>query len=226
MMALFPRLRSTAILADLGCHVQKLSLRCSRGFKNAPRNYCQKAEEKVLGVPYKNLSVGIPKERFPNEQRVAISPSAVALLVKKGFTVNIEDGAGMEAKFTNADFEAAGAKILGQKEAFQSDIVLKVRAPLEKEVGLLKPNSTLISFLYPAQNTALVEQLNNRKVNSFAMDKVPRISRAQVFDALSSMANISGYKAVVEAANNFGRFFTGIVELLILIINSLYLGNP
>ena len=210
MMALFPRIRSTAILADIGGHVQKLSIRCSRGFKNAPRNFCQKAEKApVEGTPYKNLTVGIPKERFPNEHRVAIAPTAVATLVKKGFNVNIEDGAGVDAKFTNADFEAAGAKIKSQKDTFQSDIVLKVRAPLEKEINLFKPNATLISFLYPAQNPALVEQLNNAKLTTFAMDKVPRISRAQVFDALSSMANISGYKAVIEAANNFGRFFTG-----------------
>ena len=209
-MALLPRIKSTAILADLGCHIQKLSVRCSRGFKNAARNYCQKAEEKApLGTPYKSLTVGIPKERFPNERRVAISPTAVATLVKKGFTVNIEDGAGVDAKFTNKDFEEAGAKILSQKDTFKSDIVLKIRAPLENEIGLFKPNATLISFLYPAQNTQLVEQLNNHKLTTFAMDKVPRISRAQVFDALSSMANISGYKAVIEAANNFGRFFTG-----------------
>lgn len=209
-MALFPRIQSAAILADLGCHVQKLSVRCSRGFKNAPRNFCQKAEEKApLGTAYKNLTVGIPKERFANERRVAISPTAVTLLVKKGFTVNIEDGAGLEAKFTNKEFEEAGAKIKNQKEAFQSDIILKVRAPLETEIGLFKPNSTLISYLYPAQNAQLVEQLNNAKLTTFAIDKVPRISRAQVFDALSSMANISGYKAVIEAANHFGRFFTG-----------------
>ena len=210
-MALLPRLHSAAALADLGCHIQKLSIRCSRGFKNAARNYCAKAEDKAapLGTPYKNLTVGIPKERFPNERRVAVHPAAVATLVKKGFNVNVEDGAGAEAKFSNKDYEEAGAKIKPQKDAFQSDIVLKVRAPLETEINLFKPNSTLISYLYPAQNTQLVEQLNNRKLATFAMDKVPRISRAQVFDALSSMANISGYKAVVEAANNFGRFFTG-----------------
>ena len=209
-MALFPRLQSAAALADLGCHVQKLSIRCSRGFKNAARNYCAKAEEKApLGTPYKNITIGIPKERFPNERRVAVHPAAVATLTKKGYNVCVEDSAGVEAKFTNKDYEEAGAKIKPQKDTFQSDIVLKVRAPLEAELNLFKPNSTLISYLYPAQNPKLIEELNKKKLTTFAMDKVPRISRAQVFDALSSMANISGYKAVVEAANNFGRFFTG-----------------
>lgn len=210
-MALFPRIQSASALADLGFHIQKLTIRCSRGFKHAAQNYCAKAADKPApkGTSYKNLTVGIPKERYSNERRVAVSPTAVQTLVKKGFTVNIEDGAGVDAKFTNKDFEAVGAHIKSQKDAFQSDIILKVRAPLETEVNLFKPNSTLISFLYPAQNQPLIEQLNNKKLTTFAMDKVPRISRAQVFDALSSMANISGYKAVVEAANNFGRFFTG-----------------
>lgn len=207
---MLPRLHSVAILADLGCHIQKLSVRCSRGFKNAPRNFCQKAEEKVIaGTPYEKLTVGVPKEIFPNERRVAISPAAVQVLTKKGFKVNIEDGAGVEAKFTNNDFEAFGAAIKQRDETFQADIVLKVRPPLETEVPLFKEHGVLISFLYPQQNEELIKKLCDRKVTSFAMDKVPRISRAQVFDALSSMANIAGYKAVIEAANNYGRFFGG-----------------
>ncbi|XP_045181151.2 NAD(P) transhydrogenase, mitochondrial-like [Mercenaria mercenaria] len=207
---MLPRLHSVAILADLGCHIQKLSVRCSRGFKNAPRNFCQKAEEKVVaGTPYEKMTVGIPKEMFPNERRVAISPTAVQVLVKKGFNVNIEEGAGVESKFTNDEFAASGAAIKKRDEIFHSDIVLKVRPPLETEVPLFKENGILISFLYPQQNADLVKLINDRKVTSFAMDKVPRISRAQVFDALSSMANISGYKAVIEAANNYGRFFSG-----------------
>lgn len=207
---MLPRLKSAAILADLGCHVQKLSIRCSRGFKNAPRNFCQKAEEKVVaGTPYNKITVGIPKEMFPNERRVAISPTAVQLLTKKGFNVSIEEGAGVESKFTNDDFAASGATIKKREEIYNSDIVLKVRPPLESEVPLLKENGVLISLLYPQQNADLVKQINDRKVTSFAMDKVPRISRAQVFDVLSSMANISGYKAVIEAANNYSRFFSG-----------------
>lgn len=207
---MLPRLQSVAILADLGCNVQKLSVKCSRGFKTAPRFFCQKVEEKTLrGVPFKNISVGVPKEIFPNERRVAISPVAVQLLSKKGVTVNIEDGAGVEAKFTNEDFAAAGAVIKSRPETFKSDIVLKVRPPMESEIAEFKENGTLISFLYPQQNADLVQKLNERKLTTFAMDKVPRISRAQVFDALSSMANISGYKGVIEAANNYGRFFSG-----------------
>ncbi|XP_071142240.1 NAD(P) transhydrogenase, mitochondrial-like [Mytilus edulis] len=203
------RVKTASLLVNLGNSVEKLSISCSRGFKNAPRNYCNKAEGAVPGIPYKNLTVGVPKEIFPNEKRVAISPTAVVNLVKKGFTVNIEKDAGVEAKFTNAELEKAGAKIMAKNDVFQSDIVLKVRAPEVSELPLFKDNATLISFLYPKQNAELVEQLAQHKLNSFAMDMIPRISRAQVFDALSSMANIAGYKSVVEAANNFGRFFTG-----------------
>ncbi|KAK7489396.1 hypothetical protein BaRGS_00019340, partial [Batillaria attramentaria] len=130
-------------------------------------------------------------------------------LVKKGFKVNIEDSAGEQAKFLNEDYEAAGALVKGEKDVFQSDIILKVRGPLSEEVEKFRENGTLISFLYPAQNENLIQELARRHMTVFAMDCVPRISRAQVFDALSSMANIAGYKAVVEAANNFGRFFTG-----------------
>ncbi|XP_063407103.1 NAD(P) transhydrogenase, mitochondrial-like isoform X2 [Mytilus trossulus] len=203
------RVKTASLLVNLGNSVEKLSISCSRGFKHAPRNYCNKAEGAVPGIPYKNLTVGVPKEIFPNEKRVAISPTAVVNLVKKGFTVNIEKDAGVEAKFTNAELEKAGAKIMAKNDVFQSDIVLKVRAPEASELPLFKDNATLISFLYPKQNPELVEQLAQYKLNSFAMDMIPRISRAQVFDALSSMANIAGYKSVVEAANNFGRFFTG-----------------
>ncbi|XP_052260057.1 NAD(P) transhydrogenase, mitochondrial-like [Dreissena polymorpha] len=209
---MFPRIQSASMLVDMGFHVQKLSVRCSRGFKNAARNYCQKApkEEKVIaGTPYKKLSVGVPKESFPNERRVAISPTAVQALVKKGWNVNIEDGAGVEAKFTNANFQEVGAKITAKSDTYKSDIVLKVRPPSDSEIPLFKENGTLISFLYPQQNAELVKKLAAHKLTTFAMDKVPRISRAQVFDALSSMANISGYKAVIEAANNYGRFFSG-----------------
>ncbi|XP_052085819.1 NAD(P) transhydrogenase, mitochondrial-like [Mytilus californianus] len=204
------RVKTASLLVNLGNSVEKLSISCSRGFKHAPRNYCNKVEkDAVPGIPYKNLTVGVPKEIFPNEKRVAISPTAVVNLVKKGFTVNIEKDAGVEAKFTNAELEKAGAKIMPKNDVFQADIVLKVRAPEVSELPLFKDNATLISFLYPKQNPELVEQLAQHKLNSFAMDMIPRISRAQVFDALSSMANIAGYKSVVEAANNFGRFFTG-----------------
>merc|ERR1711899_537596 len=130
-------------------------------------------------------------------------------LCKKGFNVNIEDGAGTESQFRNMDYEAAGAKIVDSNAAFQSDIVLKVRQPSKEEAPKFKEGSTLYSFLYPGQNPDLVNALAAKKITAFGMDCVPRISRAQVFDALSSMGNISGYRAVVEASNHFGRFFTG-----------------
>lgn len=206
------KVQTAALLADsIGSHVNKLSLRCCRGLKTSGRQFCQKVDKEVTprGVPYSKLTIGVPREIFPNERRVALVPAAVQTLVKKGFNINIEAGAGEQAKFMNEDYEAAGASIKGQQDVFNSDIVLKVRSPLTEEVEKLRENGTLISFLYPAQNKDLVDQLAQRNMTVFAMDCVPRISRAQVFDALSSMANIAGYKAVIEAANNFGRFFTG-----------------
>ena len=140
---------------------------------------------------------------------MALTPAACKILTKEGFNVFIEDSAGSEAKFSNAEYEASGAMVKPRNDIFTSDIVLKVRAPSSEEVKLLKEGGNLISFLYPSQNKDLIDKLAAQKVTSFAMDCIPRISRAQVFDALSSMANIAGYKAVIEAANNFGRFFTG-----------------
>lgn len=208
---MLPRLQQVSALADLGCSVQKLSLRCSRGFKNVARSYCPKVDQatSIPGIPYKKLTIGVPKEIFQNEKRVSIVPATVQALTKKGFTVNVEENAGVEAKFPNDAYVQAGAKIKSSKDVFESDIVLKVRAPSESEVGHFRDNGTLISFLYPVQNKPLLEKLNAKKMTVFAMDMIPRISRAQTFDALSSMANIAGYKAVIEAANNFGRFFTG-----------------
>lgn len=162
-------------------------------------------------VPYANLTVGVPRETFANERRVAISPQNVALLKKKGFgRVLVERGAGTEADFPDEAYEKAGAIIVDPGSIWAAaDILLKVRGPNLTEIDRLKEGATIISFLQPAQNKDIVERLAARKVTSFAMDMVPRISRAQVFDALSSMANIAGYKAVLEASNNFGRFLTG-----------------
>merc|ERR1739844_893515 len=126
-----------------------------------------------------------------------------------GFNVNIESNAGALANFRNVDYEAAGGKVVDAKTALAADIVLKLRQPTIAEAGSLKDEATLYSFLYPGQNKDLVEALAKKKITAFGMDCVPRISRAQVFDALSSMGNISGYRAVVEASNHFGRFFTG-----------------
>lgn len=168
----------------------------------------------VEGISYDKLTIGVPRERWPGERRVAQSPESVAKLVKAGFNVAIEAGAGVAAEFSDAQYTAAGAKIVSAQEAYGADIVFKVRPPSLKvdnvsEVSLLRPGSRLYSFLYPKVNTELVDQLRQANVTSFAMDAVPRISRAQVFDALSSMANIAGYRAVVEAASAFPRFFAG-----------------
>merc|ERR1712223_398265 len=132
-----------------------------------------------------------------------------AALTKKGFTVNIQEGAGRLSNFRDEDYAAAGGNIVSKDAAFRQDITLKLRQPSLEEVALLRDEATLYSFLYPGQNPDLVNALAAKKITAFGMDCVPRISRAQVFDALSSMANISGYRAVVEASNHFGRFFTG-----------------
>lgn len=194
-------------------HFQKLVFRETNGFRATfRRRFCAKTDPPKPpppGTPYNKLTIGIPKETFPNERRVAMTPAACKLLTKEGFSIAIEDGAGVEAKFSNSDYEAAGAKIVGRNDAFGSDIVFKVRAPLTEEIPLLRTGSNLISFINPAQSKDIVDKLAESKVTAFAVDQIPRISRAQVFDALSSMANIAGYKAVVEAANEFGRFFTG-----------------
>ncbi|GAB7199032.1 Re/Si-specific NAD(P)(+) transhydrogenase subunit alpha [Dickeya oryzae] len=133
----------------------------------------------------------------------------VEQLLKLGFEVAIERGAGKPASFEDSAYEQAGAIILDTVEIWQSDILLKVNAPLDEEIEFTRAGSTIISFIWPAQNPALLEKLAARQVTVLAMDAVPRISRAQSMDALSSMANIAGYRAIVEAAHEFGRFFTG-----------------
>ena len=162
------------------------------------------------------MTIGIPKEIRKGEMRCAATPDTVAQIIKLGFDVTVEAGAGKSAKFLDADYKEAGAKVTkSAKVAWESDIVMKVRPPEENpregvhEVDLLKKGATLISFIWPAQNEDLMKQLAARKVTVIAMDSVPRISRAQKLDALSSMANIGGYRAIVEAASHFGRFFTG-----------------
>ncbi|KAI3551040.1 NAD(P) transhydrogenase beta subunit [Colletotrichum abscissum] len=163
-------------------------------------------------VPYAQLTVGVPKEIYLNERRVALTPQNVALLLKKGFgKVLVERGAGASADFPDEAYDRAGATLVDHPQQVWSgaDVVLKVRGPIPSEIDLMKAHQTVISFLQPAQNKPLVDKLAAQKATSFAMDLIPRISRAQVFDALSSMANIAGYKAVLEASNNFGRFLTG-----------------
>ncbi len=163
------------------------------------------------------MKIGVPKEIHQGERRVATTPEAAALIQKLGFEIAVESEAGTRAKFTDAAYERAGVAIVEDAAALyeQSDIILKVRAPLKNnETGVdesefLREGQTLISFIQPGQNPELLETLSSRKISVLAMDSIPRISRAQKMDALSSMANIAGYRAVIEAAQNFGRFFTG-----------------
>jgi NAD(P) transhydrogenase subunit alpha len=157
------------------------------------------------------MRIGVPREIYAGEKRVATTPDVAAQLIKLGFQVTVESNAGVEANYSDAAYEAAGCSIVGSADELWSgaDIVLKVRGPETEETQRLKSGQTLISFLYPAQNPELLQQLTERGVTVMAMDSIPRISRAQKVDALSSMANIAGYRAVVEAAQHFGRFFTG-----------------
>ena len=156
--------------------------------------------------------LGIPKEIYPNEYRVAATPDTVKKLQKLGFEILIESGAGAAANFSDEAYQQAGCHIAPNAHTLwtEADIVLKVRPPEDREIELIpEMGNTLISFIWPAQNQELLEKLASRNATVLAMDAVPRISRAQKMDALSSMANIAGYRAVIEAANNFGRFFTG-----------------
>ncbi|UXN36060.1 Re/Si-specific NAD(P)(+) transhydrogenase subunit alpha [Avibacterium paragallinarum] len=155
------------------------------------------------------MLIGVPKELLDNETRVAATPKTVQQILKLGFEVLVEHDAGFKASFEDQAFINAGAKIGTAQEVWNADVIMKVNPPTDEEIALIKEGATLISFIWPAQNEALMQKLSAKKINVLAMDAVPRISRAQSLDALSSMANISGYRAVVEAANAFGSFFTG-----------------
>ena len=157
------------------------------------------------------LMIGIVRESHPGERRAAATPEVASQLMKLGYRVVIQSGAGAEASYSDDAYRAAGCEIAASTRDIydQCDIVLKVRAPEGEELDMLRSGQTLISFIWPAQNPDLLETLTKRGVTALAMDSVPRISRAQKMDALSSMANIAGYRAVVEAAQHFGRFFTG-----------------
>src|SRR5688572_15508339 len=163
------------------------------------------------------MKVAIPREIHPGERRVAATPDTVARLIKLGFSVSVGSGAGAGSSMSDAAYAAAGATIVRSTAALwqEAELVLKVRPPEhdnelgQHEVDLLTPGATLVSFIWPATNTALVERLAARKVTVLAMDQIPRVTRAQKMDALSSMANIAGYRAIIEAASYFGRFFTG-----------------
>ena len=157
------------------------------------------------------MKIGAAKEIFAGEARVAMTPESAAQIRKLGHECLIEAGAGAKAGFTDEAYEAAGVTVVPDAAALfaQADIVVKVRGPEASEVGLLRDGQTIISFFWPAQNAELLEAVRAQGSTVVAMDMVPRISRAQKMDALSSMANIAGYRAVIEAGNNFPRFFTG-----------------
>lgn len=157
------------------------------------------------------MKVGIPKELAPLELRVAATPKTVQRLIKQGFEVYIQKGAGVRANYSDEAFTEAGAHISAtSKDLYQTaDIILKVLAPEEAEIELMHEGQVSLSYLWPAQNPELLKLLAAKKVNAIAMDAIPRISRAQKMDVLSSMANIAGYRAVIESANYFGRFLNG-----------------
>jgi H+-translocating NAD(P) transhydrogenase subunit alpha len=157
------------------------------------------------------MIIGVPKEIYPEERRVALVPRGVEALKKMGFEILVESGAGINADYGNPKYEEVGAEIVTTtKELWsRSDIIVKVREPQSNEVNLLKSSGTIISFFWPAKNGELIQQLSAKKTTMLAMDCIPRITRAQKMDALSSMANVAGYRAVVEAAHAFPHFFTG-----------------
>src|SRR3569623_2031420 len=157
------------------------------------------------------MNVGIPKETAPHERRVAASPDTVQRLRKLGLDVLVQAGAGVESGFPDEVFIQAGARIVLDARALyaESDLLLKVRPPTPAEADLVKPGAVRVGFFWPAQNKPLIDRLAARKVTVLAMDAVPRITRAQRMDALSAMANIAGYRAVLEAANHFDRFIPG-----------------
>jgi H+-translocating NAD(P) transhydrogenase subunit alpha len=163
------------------------------------------------------MKLAVPRECRPGERRVAVTPDNVSRLIKIGFSVAVEHDAGAAASFGDDNYVAAGAEMMADTRALwqAGDIVLKVQPPAMHpvlnvhEADLIREGGTLISFLYPGKNKDIVDKLAARKATAIAVDQIPRITRAQKMDALSSMANIAGYRAVVEAASFYGRFFTG-----------------
>ena len=163
------------------------------------------------------MKIGIPKEVFEGEKRVATTPDEAKKLIDLGFDVYLETGAGQNADFSDDAYESAGVTIVNNAKSLwlEVSIVIKVRAPAVypelaiNELELIKRHQCLISYIWPAQNEDLMQTLADKQTTVLAMDSIPRLSRAQKMDALSSMANISGYRAVIEAAQYFGRFFTG-----------------
>lgn len=157
------------------------------------------------------MKIGALRERLEGEARVALTPDSATQLQKLGHDTSVESGAGLATGISDDAYRAAGVTVIDSAEALvaASDVIIKVRPPTDEEVALLSSGKTLISFFYPSANKDLLERARSSGANVIAMDMVPRISRAQKMDALSSMANIAGYRAVIEAGANFGRFFTG-----------------
>src|SRR5687767_1972972 len=155
--------------------------------------------------------IGIPKEIHPGERRVAATPQTILKLKKLGFDVAVQAGAGEAINASDGEYQEAGASIIGDAAELwkSSDVVMKVRPPEDGEAELIRPGGWLVGFVWPGQNREIVDRLAKRNATIFAMDSVPRITRAQKMDTLSAMANIAGYRAIIEAANNFPRFFTG-----------------
>lgn len=154
------------------------------------------------------LKISIPKESKKNEKRVALSPAVVKQLVGLGYECVVENGAGLLSSFSDADYQQAGAVLASKNEVFsQTDVLLGVNAPSSEEIGLMKEESVLISLMHAHSNAALVEACLLKRISSFALDSVPRISRAQKMDVLSSQANLAGYKAVLIGANEMGKIF-------------------
>lgn len=157
------------------------------------------------------MKIGVPREIVSMERRVATTPEVAEKIIKLGFSLAVQSGAGEHANFSDDAYREVGVEIVPDAETLwaQSDVIMKVRAPTPEEIHLMREGTTLVSFVWPAQSPDLMKQLAARKATVLAMDSVPRISRAQKLDALSSMANIAGYRAIIEAAHHFGRFFTG-----------------
>lgn len=157
------------------------------------------------------MRIGAPKETAERENRVALTPESAGRLQKLGYDCLVEAGAGINANITDDAYRAAGVTVVDDAAALwsQADVIAKVREPSDAEIAAAPEGKTVIGFIWPAQNEEMLKKLNEKKMSVLAMDMVPRISRAQKMDALSSMANIAGYRAVIEAGANFGRFFTG-----------------
>ncbi len=155
--------------------------------------------------------IGIPKEVHPGERRVAATPQTILKLKKLGFDTAVQSGAGDAINASDAEYREAGAAIVANAAELwaTSDVVMKVRPPEDAEAEMMRDGGWLVGFMWPAQNREMIDKLAKKKATVFAMDSVPRITRAQKMDTLSAMANIAGYRAIIEAAQHFPRFFTG-----------------